>query len=159
MIESRAARGCTRDCHGDLHLDHVYVFPDRAPRHDLVIVDCIEFNERYRFIDPIADMAFAAMDFIYHGRRDALCEGLCRIGWEVEKPKGTMFLWAPIPQPYREMGSLEFASFLVREAKVAVSPGEGFGPGGDDYVRFALIENEQRIGQAVRNLRRALSKL
>ena len=96
---------------------------------------------------------------IYHGRRDALCEGLCRIGWDVEKPKGTMFLWAPIPDPYREMGSLEFASFLVREAKVAVSPGEGFGPGGDDYVRFALIENEQRIGQAVRNLRRALSKL
>ena len=96
---------------------------------------------------------------IYHGRRDALCEGLCRIGWEVEKPKGTMFLWAPIPEPYREMGSLEFASFLVREAKVAVSPGEGFGPGGDDYVRFALIENEQRIGQAVRNLRRALRKL
>ena len=70
-----------------------------------------------------------------------------------------MFLWAPIPDPYREMGSLEFASFLVREAKVAVSPGEGFGPGGDDYVRFALIENEQRIGQAVRNLRRALTKL
>ena len=64
-----------------------------------------------------------------------------------------------IPQPYREMGSLEFASFLVREAKVAVSPGEGFGPGGDDYVRFALIENEQRIGQAVRNLRKALTKL
>ncbi|TML64741.1 MAG: aminotransferase class I/II-fold pyridoxal phosphate-dependent enzyme [Actinobacteria bacterium] len=96
---------------------------------------------------------------IYHGRRDALCEGLCRIGWDVEKPKGTMFLWAPIPDPYREMGSLEFASFLVRDAKVAVSPGEGFGPGGDDYVRFALIENEQRIGQAVRNLRRALTKL
>jgi len=70
-----------------------------------------------------------------------------------------MFVWAPIPEPYREMGSLEFASFLVREARVATSPGIGFGPTGDGYVRFALIENEQRIGQAVRNLRRVLTKL
>jgi alanine-synthesizing transaminase len=70
-----------------------------------------------------------------------------------------MFVWAPIPEPYREMGSLEFASFLVREAKVAVSPGVGFGATGDGFVRFALIENEKRIGQAVRNLRRALAKL
>src|SRR5438094_4219301 len=96
---------------------------------------------------------------IYHGRRDALCEGLARIGWDVPKPKGTMFVWAPMPEPYLEMGSLEFAKLLVTDAQVAVSPGEGFGPGGDDYVRFALIENEQRIGQAVRNLRRALTKL
>lgn len=91
---------------------------------------------------------------IYQGRRDALCEGLSRIGWPVAKPRGTMFVWAPIPEPYRAMGSLEFSKFLVREAKVAVSPGVGFGPGGDGHVRFALIENEQRIGQAVRNLRR-----
>jgi alanine-synthesizing transaminase len=70
-----------------------------------------------------------------------------------------MFVWAPIPEPYREMGSVEFASFLVKEAKVATSPGVGFGPGGDGHVRFALIENEQRIGQGVRNLRRALTKL
>ena len=96
---------------------------------------------------------------IYQGRRDALCDGLARIGWELEKPRGTMFVWAPIPEPYREMGSIEFASFLVKEAKVAVSPGVGFGPEGDDHVRFALIENEQRIGQAVRNLRKALEKL
>ncbi|MHB8669325.1 MAG: aminotransferase class I/II-fold pyridoxal phosphate-dependent enzyme [Acidimicrobiales bacterium] len=96
---------------------------------------------------------------IYHGRRDALCEGLSRIGWEVAKPRGTMFVWAPIPESYREMGSVEFASFLVKEAKVAVSPGGGFGPGGDGHVRFALIENEQRINQAVRNLRRALTRL
>jgi alanine-synthesizing transaminase len=95
----------------------------------------------------------------YLGRRDALCEGLDRIGWHVTKPKGTMFVWAPIPEPYREMGSLEFSSFLVTEAEVASSPGVGFGPGGDSYVRFALIENEQRIGQAVRNLRRTLDKL
>ena len=96
---------------------------------------------------------------IYQSRRDALCDGLRRIGWEVEPPRGTMFVWAPIPEPYRELGSVEFASMLVREAKVATSPGVGFGPGGDGHVRFALIENEQRIGQGVRNLRRALTKL
>jgi alanine-synthesizing transaminase len=96
---------------------------------------------------------------IYQSRRDALCDGLARIGWEVEPPKGTMFVWAPIPEPYRELGSVEFASLLVKEAKVATSPGVGFGPGGDGHVRFALIENEQRIGQGVRNLRRALTKL
>jgi alanine-synthesizing transaminase len=96
---------------------------------------------------------------IYQSRRDALCDGLARIGWEVEPPRGTMFVWAPIPEPYRELGSVEFASLLVKEAKVATSPGVGFGPGGDGHVRFALIENEQRIGQGVRNLRRALTKL
>jgi len=96
---------------------------------------------------------------IYQSRRDALCGGLHRIGWEVAPPEGTMFVWAPIPEPYREMGSVEFASFLVKEAKVATSPGIGFGPGGDGHVRFALIENEQRIQQGVRNLRRALTKL
>jgi alanine-synthesizing transaminase len=95
----------------------------------------------------------------YQSRRNALCDGLNRIGWDVVPPKGTMFVWAPIPEPYREMGSLEFAKLLVREAEVATSPGVGFGPGGDGHVRFALIENEQRIGQAVRNLRRALTKL
>jgi alanine-synthesizing transaminase len=96
---------------------------------------------------------------IYQGRRDALCDGLNRIGWEVHRPKGTMFVWAPIPEPYREMGSLEFSRYLVQEGKVATSPGVGFGPGGDGYVRFALIENEQRIAQGVRSLKRALPKL
>ncbi len=96
---------------------------------------------------------------IYLSRRDALIDGLARIGWHIEKPKGTMFVWAPIPEPYKEMGSLEFAKMLVTEAHVAVSPGMGFGPGGEGFVRFALIENEQRIGQAVRNLRKALPKL
>jgi len=95
----------------------------------------------------------------YMARRDALCDGLNRIGWSVTRPLGTMFVWAPIPEPYREMGSLEFASYLVSEAEVATSPGVGFGPGGDGHVRFALIENEKRIGQAVRNLRRTLAKL
>ena len=96
---------------------------------------------------------------IYQSRRDALCDGLDRIGWEIEPPKGTMFAWAPIPEPYREMGSIEFASKLVKEAHVAVSPGVGFGPGGDGFVRFALIENEQRIGQGIRQLRAALPEL
>ena len=96
---------------------------------------------------------------IYWGRRDALCDGLARIGWQFEKPKATMFAWAPIPEPYREMGSLAFSSFLVEEAKVATSPGVGFGPTGDGFVRFALIENEQRIAQAIRNMRKALTKL
>ena len=96
---------------------------------------------------------------VYQGRRDALIDGLHRIGWEVPRPKGTMFAWAPIPEPYRELGSVEFASMLVREAEVATSPGIGFGPGGEGYVRFALIENEQRIHQAIRNLRRSLTKL
>jgi alanine-synthesizing transaminase len=91
---------------------------------------------------------------VYESRRNALCEGLEKIGWHVTKPKGTMFVWARIPEPYRDMGSLEFCKFLVREAEVATSPGAGFGPGGEGYVRFALIENEQRIAQAVRNLRR-----
>ncbi|MBU6328755.1 MAG: aminotransferase class I/II-fold pyridoxal phosphate-dependent enzyme [Acidobacteria bacterium] len=96
---------------------------------------------------------------IYQTRRDSLCGGLQRIGWDIEPPKGTMFVWAPIPEAYSEMGSIEFASMLVKEAHVAVSPGVGFGPGGDGFVRFALIENEQRTQQAIRNLRRALTRL
>ena len=96
---------------------------------------------------------------VYRARRDALCGGLGRIGWEVARPKGTMFVWAPIPEPYRRLGSLEFAVKLAREARVAVSPGAGFGPGGDGHVRFALVENAQRIGQAVAGMRRALPEL
>jgi alanine-synthesizing transaminase len=96
---------------------------------------------------------------VYQGRRDVLIDGLHRIGWEVPRPRGTMFAWAPIPEPYREMGSVEFASMLVRDAQVALSPGVGFGPGGEGYVRFALIENEQRTQQAIRNLKRSLIKL
>ena len=96
---------------------------------------------------------------VYQSRRDVLCDGLSRIGWEVERPRGTMFVWAPIPPAYDEMRSLEFSSYLVQEANVATSPGEGFGPGGDRHVRFALIENEQRTRQAIRNLRAALTKL
>jgi alanine-synthesizing transaminase len=96
---------------------------------------------------------------IYQSRRDALCNGLARIGWDITPPQGTMFAWAPIPEPYRHMGSIEFASWLVKEAKVATSPGVGFGPGGEGYVRFALIENEQRTQQAMRNLKATLTEL
>ena len=96
---------------------------------------------------------------IYQSRRDALCDGLDRVGWALEKPMGTMFVWAPIPEQYRAMGSLEFAKLLVRDGNVATSPGVGFGPGGEGYVRFALIENEKRISQAVRNIKRGLPDL
>lgn len=96
---------------------------------------------------------------IYQSRRDTLCNGLNRIGWEIDPPRGTMFAWARIPEPYREMDSIEFCSHLVTEAQVALSPGVGFGPGGEGHVRFALIENEQRTNQAIRNLKRALTKL
>jgi alanine-synthesizing transaminase len=93
---------------------------------------------------------------IYRSRRDALHNGLERIGWHAPLPAATMFLWAPLPGAHAELGSLEFALRLAREAHVAVSPGVGFGPGGEGFVRFALVENEQRIGQAVRGIRRFL---
>jgi alanine-synthesizing transaminase len=96
---------------------------------------------------------------LYRSRRDALCNGLGRIGWDVPPPRGTMFVWAEIPEPYRHLSSMDFALMLAREAKVAVSPGAGFGPGGDRHVRFALVENEQRILQAIRSIRRALPEL
>jgi alanine-synthesizing transaminase len=101
----------------------------------------------------------AEVNEVYRSRRDALCDGLARIGWEVARPAATMFVWAPIPQPYRGLGSHAFAVKLAREAKVAVSPGSGFGPGGEGHVRFALVENEQRIAQAVRGIRGALAEL
>ncbi len=94
----------------------------------------------------------------YRSRRDVLVEGLNRAGWPVEKPKATMFVWAPIPEQMRHMGSLEFAKFLLAEAKVAVSPGVGFGADGDGFVRFALIENEHRTRQAIRGIRNALAR-
>jgi alanine-synthesizing transaminase len=106
-----------------------------------------------------ADEHVAAIREEYRSRRDALRSGLMRIGWPVAAPPATMFMWAPIPHPYRELGSHEFALRLLKEARVSVSPGAGFGPGGDGFVRFALVENEQRIGQAVRGIRAALPAL
>lgn len=96
---------------------------------------------------------------VYESRRNALCDGLSRVGWEIERPRGTMFVWARIPEPYRDLGSIEFAKKLVTDCDVATSPGVGFGAQGEGYVRFALIENEQRIGQACRQIGRGLSLL
>jgi len=90
---------------------------------------------------------------IYRQRRDALVDGLNRVGWAIDKPKGTMFVWAKIPEPYLKMGSIEFAKMLMVKARVAVSPGIGFGQYGDDHVRFALIENPHRINQAIRGIK------
>src|SRR5256714_1395355 len=94
---------------------------------------------------------------LYQRRRDVLVQGLQRAGWSVESPRGTMFLWAPVPEQYQELGSLEFAKLLMQEALVAVSPGIGFGPMGEGHVRFALVENEQRIRQATRSIKQFLA--
>lgn len=95
---------------------------------------------------------------IYHDRRNVLCKGLIDVGWHVERPKATMFVWAPIPEQYKSMGSLEFSKKLLLDAKVAVSPGIGFGEYGDDHVRFSLIENEHRTRQAMRGIRNMFRK-
>jgi len=93
---------------------------------------------------------------LYKSRRDELCDGLNRVGWSIEKPLATMFVWAKIPKKFEYLGSLEFSKMLISEAKVAVSPGAGFGVDGDGYVRFSLIENEQRIRQAIRGIKNIL---
>lgn len=103
--------------------------------------------------------AVASIREIYRSRRDALVDGLSRVGWNIKKPKGTMFVWAEIPELCKKMGSVEFSKFLLKEGKVAVSPGIGFGEYGDSFVRFALIENEHRTRQAIRTIRRALGNL
>ena len=117
----------------------------------------------YGMFTPIQVAAIAALEgpqdcvreiaAMYRRRRDVLCDGLNALGWQVERPKATMFVWAPIPEQYRAPGSLEFSKKLLEEAKVAVSPGIGFGEYGDGHVRFGLIENEQRTRQAVRGIR------
>ncbi len=94
---------------------------------------------------------------IYRSRRDVLIDGLGKANWKIEKPKATMFVWAEIPEPFRKMGSIEFSKYLIKEAKVAVSPGIGFGEYGDGHVRFALIENEHRLRQAAKGIKQALS--
>ncbi len=105
------------------------------------------------------DDSVAEVVSTYERRRDILVDGLSRCGWEIERPSATMFVWAPIPQEYGEMDSVSFALRLLDQAHVAVSPGIGFGPSGDGHVRFALVENDQRIAQAVRGIRRALDRL
>ena len=115
------------------------------------IASIIALNEGDGYVDEVNE--------IYRSRRDVLVDGLNRNGWKVEKPLGTMFVWAPIPDPYVEKGSMEFTINLLDRAKVAVSPGIGFGPSGDGHVRFALVENEHRIAQAVRGIRKVLDLL
>jgi alanine-synthesizing transaminase len=120
----------------------------------------------YGIFTPIQVASIIALDgpqecveeirLMYKYRRDALCRGLESIGWDVKVPKATMFVWARIPEEFRDQGSLEFSKLLLKEAKVAVSPGVGFGEYGDEYVRFALIENEHRTKQAVRGMRKLL---
>ena len=95
---------------------------------------------------------------IYRQRRDALIEGLNRAGWPIDSPQATMFAWAKIPERFAELGSVEFAKKMIRRAKVAVAPGKGFGDFGDDYVRFALVENNHRINQAVRGIRKMIQE-
>jgi alanine-synthesizing transaminase len=95
---------------------------------------------------------------VYKKRRDVLVDGLNRVGWVIEKPKGTMFVWARIPEQFRSMGSVGFSKYLIEAGKVAVSPGLGFGEYGDEFVRFALVENEMRTRQAIRGIRKALQR-
>lgn len=108
----------------------------------------LEAPEAKDWIADIRDM--------YQSRRDVLCDGLEAAGWPVDRPKATMFVWAKIPDRFLELGSMEFSKLLLKEAKVAVSPGIGFGDYGDDYVRFGLIENEHRTRQAIRNIKSML---
>jgi len=112
------------------------------------IAAIIALNEDQACVREIAE--------IYQKRRDTLIHGLKRVGWEIEKPKGTMFVWAEIPKPFQKMGSLDFTKYLLREGKVAVSPGIGFGEYGEGFVRFALVENEPRIKQAIQGIKKAL---
>lgn len=109
------------------------------------IASIIALNENQDCVKEIVDE--------YKDRRDALCDGLNDCGWEVTPPKATMFVWARIPEPFRNLRSLEFSKEMTIKAKVAVSPGIGFGPHGDEHVRFALVENRKRINQAVRGIR------
>jgi len=114
------------------------------------IAAIIALNGPYDCVREIVD--------VYRQRRDTLIHGLGRIGWSIEKPKGTMFVWAKIPERFSAMGSVEFSKLLIREARVAVSPGIGFGQYGEGYVRFALVENKHRINQAVRGIKKLLQE-
>lgn len=114
------------------------------------IASIIALNGPQECVKEISDM--------YQSRRDVLVDGLNKAGWQIEKPRATMFVWAEIPEQFRKMGSLEFSKHLIKEAKVAVSPGIGFGEYGDGFVRFALVENEHRIRQAVKGIKQALQK-
>ncbi len=115
------------------------------------IASIIALNGPQKCVKEISDM--------YQSRRDTLIDGLGKAGWNIEKPKATMFVWAEIPGPFKKMGSVKFCKHLIKEAKVAVSPGIGFGEYGDGHVRFALVENEHRIRQAAKGIKQALQQV
>ena len=104
------------------------------------------------------DAAIEGMAAEYQIRRDVLCDGLERLGWEIDRPRAGMFVWAKIPEPWSSMGSIDFSMMLLEEAGVAVSPGRGFGEDGEGYLRLAIVENEHRLRQAVREMGRCLKK-
>ncbi len=137
-------------CVGNTQLIHALTriksYLDYGVFQPIQIAGIIALNEDQSCVAEIVD--------VYRRRRDTLVTGLNRIGWEVDSPKATMFLWAKIPDQFLDMGSVEFSKMLIHKAKVAVSPGKGFGEYGDEYVRFALVENEHRINQAIRGLRK-----
>ncbi len=129
-------------------LQQIKSYLDYGTFQPIQIASIIALNEHDSYIEEVVGE--------YQIRRDTLVEGLNRAGWEIEAPNATMFVWAKIPERFRHMGSLEFALDLLERAAVAVSPGIGFGPSGDEHVRFALVENEHRIAQAVRSIRKYL---
>jgi alanine-synthesizing transaminase len=129
-------------------LTRIKSYLDYGVFQPIQIASIIALNGPYDCVEQIVGT--------YKERRDALCRGLHNVGWRVEPPKGTMFVWARIPKKFRHLGSIEFAKMLIREAKVAVSPGIGFGEFGDDHVRFALVENVHRTNQAIRGLRKVI---
>ena len=131
-------------------LTRIKSYLDYGAFQPIQIASIIALNESQECVDEIVG--------IYKERRDALVGGLERAGWKVPSPKGSMFIWAKIPERFSHLDSVEFSKMLIREAKVAVSPGLGFGNGGEGYVRFALVENVQRINQAVRGIRKAFSE-
>ena len=139
-------------CVGNSHLigalTRLKSYYDYGIFQPIQIASIIALNELQESVIEIVD--------IYQKRRDTLIEGLNRAGWKIEKPKATMFIWAKIPDKFSKMGSLEFSKLMLKEAKVAISPGIGFGDCGEGYVRFALVENEHRINQAVRGIRKML---
>jgi len=140
-------------CVGNRHIVHALTriksYLDYGMFQPIQIASIIALRESQSCVQQIRQ--------IYQRRRDILIDGLAQAGWNIEPPKATMFVWAPIPEAFVKMGSLEFCKLLIKEAGVAVSPGIGFGEGGENFVRFALVENEQRIRQATRGIKRVLS--
>jgi alanine-synthesizing transaminase len=129
-------------------LKRIKSYLDYGMFQPIQIASIIALNGSYDCVKEITE--------IYRKRRDTLCDGLSRVGWHIDKPRGTMFVWAKIPEQHRSMGSVEFSKMLIRQAKVAVSPGMGFGEYGDDFVRFALVENPNRTRQAIKGIKSVL---